>query len=102
MDTVVRKWHVLMLLFCTPSLHCVELCAQPYVEPANEFVVADTAATETHIAHSQSVRTLTMSLCGRIDATIPELAAIYTPRKLTLTKSFPSALSPAHRPETIE
>ena len=76
MDTVARKWHVLVLLLCTPFLHCVELCAQPYIDPANEFVVADTAATE--------------------------LAAIYTPGKLTLTKSSPSALSPAHRPETIE
>ena len=46
MDTVARKWHVLILLLCTPFLHCVELCAQPYVEPASEFVVADTAATE--------------------------------------------------------
>ena len=46
MDTVARKWHVLMLLLCTPFLHCCKLCAQPYVEPANEFVVADTTAAE--------------------------------------------------------
>ena len=74
MDTVARKWHVLMLLLCTSSLHCCKLCAQPYIDPANEFVVADTAATEVvPNIHNSVVTWSAMPESGRYDVSYPAL-----------------------------
>ena len=47
-------------------MHCVELCAQPYVDRANEFVVADTTAAAVAPRVGGSVVTWSDDVIGMV------------------------------------